>query len=55
MSDKLKRLLAHVTTQEETPPEAGSPKSARRGKTRKPAKLDSEADDVSYDKLFDED
>lgn len=55
MRETLKRLLAYISLQEKTPPDAAAPKRPRRGKPAKRLKHESETDDVSYEKLFDED
>lgn len=54
MRDTINRLLAHLTAQEDkAQPEALRP--GRKARSKKAIKFDAETDDVSYEKLFDED
>ena len=55
MREKLKNLLAHVTLQDNSASEGEAGKPGRGTARGKKLKLDSETDDVRYEKLYDED
>lgn len=55
MRETLNRLLAYVTMREETPQDGAAARRRDRGKSKKRLQHESETDDVSYEKLFDED
>ena len=54
MRETINRLLAHLTAQEDKALQDAF-RPGRPARSRKAIKFDAETDDVSYDKLFDED